>query len=203
MDNKKLTKQEIVDTLNRFKFLDIEHYWEYSDLDKAIIGHDYKVVHFMQLPIARAIAKAYLRLEAKQAKSKRKNIEGIDQGEKVLIIDDNQPIKTIISNKLGNSPIEISIAGNPDQATVAKTISENSSFTAKEAAEGLRAILNSANQNSGEGVRQWFVLKCNSIQHIVHSGYPLVPETLICMLNANHKSQHCATDQKGNRINWS
>lgn len=166
MENKKLSKDEIAEILNKHSFLG-HHEWRFNYDDKVFSV--YYADSYLDIYIARAIAKAYLRLEAKQAKPKGVKIQGIDQGEKFVVMN----------------------------------FDDNKCLTDKEMAEGLVSMIKAAS-TSGNGMSYHLsTIKCTAIQHIVHSGYPLIPETLICILDRNHKTQHCATDQKGNRINWS
>lgn len=278
MEKQKLTKDEIASILNKHNFLGHSE-WRFNYDEKVFSV--YYADGYLDTDIARAIAKAYLRLEAKKKaganSANRVKLEGLDQGDKVIVLGDNEPIKTIISNKLGNSSIEVSIVGNPDEAIVAKAIGNSLNDNVKEVADGLKEIFINAmggkkdksqsfeiaveevktvfdtlsdestkqktdldflkesieivevadgiresivdamldskkkeimkeiaqSNKAGEGIQYYTITKCTALQHIVHSGYPLIPEMLTCMLSSNHTTQHCATDKNGNRVNWS
>lgn len=222
MKNKKLSKDKIVAILNKHGFLG-HHEWRFNYDDKVFSL--YYLDFYLDTYIVRAIAKAYLRLEAKQAKPKGVKIQGIAEGEKVLVMDfnDNKRLTAkevaegLVSRiKATSNMIDIINNESTKQKTDLDFLKE--SIEIVELADGIRASIVDAmldgkkqeimkaiaeNNNAGEGIQYYDIIKCTAIQHIVHSGYPLVPETLTCMLNANHQTQHCATDQKGNRINWS
>lgn len=185
MEKQKLTKDKIASILNKYSFLGHSE-WRFNYDDKVFSV--YYADGYLDIDIARAIAKVYLRLEANKAWNKKQleYLRGVDQGSKPFFINGKKLEGLAEGDKV-----------------LVMDFDDNKYLTAKEMAEGLVSMVKAAS-TAGNGMSYYLSnIKCTAVKHIVHSGYPLVPETLTCMLPADHTVQHCATDQNGNRINWS
>lgn len=207
----KLTRKHIINKLNEVYFLDCR-FWEYDKESKKYYGVNKNCRFYLEPFIARAIVKAYINKEIDkeiadnldkfivQSKAAKIDAVAIDELTQLQVISNQTRYYKLKGNCGLNEGFNKNLNNLTKEQSAIAQATKQSTLTVKEVAESLKQMINAT--TGSEGKQYYIPTKCGSSYSIVHSGYPLVPELLFCMLEVDHTAQHCATDKNGRRVNW-